>query len=132
MNEHRIRLRGGWGLRPAIAPQSDQVRLALPIRWGLRSTGRVILTRRFGRPPLEPGDRVLLQMDQVQGVVALSLNGQSIFPVLPEITRYEIELPALAEKNVLVLELEMPEPVGKIDSPGDEWGMIALVVRPRE
>ncbi len=72
---------------------------------------------------------LLLKWIRSQGVVALSLNGQSIFPVLPEITHYEIELPELAERNVLVLEIEMPEPVGKIDSPGDEWGMIALVVR---
>jgi hypothetical protein len=132
VNEHRIRLRGGWGIRPAISPESDQVWLTLPVRWGVRNPGRMILTRRFGRPPLEPGSRVLLQMNQVQGVVALTLNGQFIFPVVPEITHYEIELPPLAEKNVLVLELEVRQPTGGITGSGDEWGMIALVVRSAE
>jgi hypothetical protein len=105
------------------------MRLTLPVRWGLRDPRRLILTRRFGRPRLEQGSRVWLQMDQVKGVVALSLNGQSIFPVLPEITRYEIELPTLTERNVLVLEIEVREPGGEITGAGGEWGMIALVVR---
>jgi hypothetical protein len=130
VNEHRIRLRGGWEWRPAVSSGSEQTRLTLPVRWGLRDPRRVILTRRFGRPRLEPGSRVLLQMDQVEGVVGLSLNGDSIFPVLPEITRYEIELPVLAERNVLVLEIEVPEPAGEITGAGAEWGLIALVVRP--
>jgi hypothetical protein len=132
MNEHRIRLRGGWGWRPTNSPESDDVKLTLPVRWRSRNPGRKILTRRFGRPRLEQGSRVLLQMDQVQGVVALWLNGQPIFPVLPEITRYEIELPDLAERNVLILELEVREPDGEITDSGGEWGMIALVVRTDE
>lgn len=130
MNEHRIRLRGGWEWRPAISSECEQTRLTLPVRWGRHDPRRVILTRRFGRPRLEPGTRVLLQMDQVEGVVSLSLNGDSIFPVLPEATHYEIELPALAERNVLVLEIEMPEPASEITGAGVEWGVIALVVRP--
>jgi hypothetical protein len=89
----------------------------------------MILTRRFGGPRVEPGSRVLLQMDQVPGVVALSLNGQSIFPVMPEITHYEIELSTLAERNVLVLEVDVRAPGGETTGAGDEWGTIALIVR---
>jgi len=105
------------------------MRLTLPVRWEPREPRRMVLTRRFGRPHLEHGSRVLLQMDQVQGVIALSLNGQSIFPVLPEITRYEIELTDLAERNVLVLEIDVSQTGGEITGAGGEWGMIALVVR---
>jgi hypothetical protein len=129
VNEHLIRLRGGWESRPAMSSESEQQRLILPVRWGLRDPRQVILTRRFGRPRVQPGSRVLLRMDQVQGIVALLLNGKSIFPVSPEITRYEIELPTLAERNVLVLQIELREPAGEITCAGVEWGMIALVVR---
>jgi hypothetical protein len=132
VNEHRIRLRGGWEWRPVISAESDQKRLTLPVRWGLRDQRRMILTRRFGRPPLEPGSRVLLQMDQVEGVVSLSLNGESIFPVLPQTTRYEIELPALADRNVLVLEIELNESAGATTGAWSEWGQIALIVRSRD
>jgi hypothetical protein len=128
VHEHRIRLRGGWESRPAISSESELKRLTLPVRWGLRDPRRMILTRRFGRPRLEPGSRVLLQMEQVEGVVGLSLNGESIFPVLPETTRYEIELPALAERNVLVLEIDRREPASEITGAAGEWGEIALIV----
>ena len=129
MNEHRIRLRGGWELRPVFPAESEPERLTLPVRWEPRDRRRMVLTRRFGRPPLEPGSRVFLQMDQVEGLVSLSFNGDSIFPVLPETTRYEIELPPLAARNILVLEIELNDPAGETTGAGDEWGQIALLVR---
>ena len=46
-------------------------------------------------------------MDQVEGTVSLVLNGQPIAPVAATTSRYEIELPDLAERNVLVLEIEI-------------------------
>jgi hypothetical protein len=68
-------------------------------------------------------------MDQVEGILALVLNGQPIAPVAAATCRYEIEVPNLAERNVLVLQIELPEPGPEPERRREEWGVIALVVR---
>ena len=68
-------------------------------------------------------------MDQVEGIVSLALNGQPIAPVAAATCRYEIEVPNLAERNVLDLEIELPEPGHNPRGRPEEWGVIALVVR---
>src|SRR5438132_951062 len=104
--EHRIQLRGGWECCAAGLPQSVGRRVTLPIRWSSDDLGRMRLTRRFGRPRLEPGQQELvLQIDQVAGIHSILLNGQPIAAVSPETTRYEIGLDPWLERNVLVLEL---------------------------
>jgi hypothetical protein len=130
VTEHRIRLRGGWACRAAGSPECENRRLDLPVRWSADEPRRLVLTRRFGRPPLDQGRQILLlQMDQVEGILALALNGQPIAPVAAATCRYEIEVPDLAERNVLVLEIELPEPGPEPERHREEWGVIALVVR---
>ena len=130
MTEHRIQLRGGWGYRAAGSPASEDRRLDLPVLWGSESPRRLVLTRRFGRPPLDHGRQLLLlQMDHVEGIRSLFLNGQPIAPMAAAIGCYELELPDLAERNVLVLEIVLPESRADLAGDRDEWGVIALVVR---
>jgi hypothetical protein len=88
------------------------------------------MTRRFGRPPLDHDRQVLLlDMNQVEGLLSLVLNGRTIGRIAPATCSYEIELSDLAERNVLVVEIELPE-AGLIPAEHQkEWGVIALVVR---
>jgi hypothetical protein len=130
VTEHRIRFRGGWECCPVATPESDELRLTLPIRWSRQHPSRLQLTRRFGRPPLDPDSQVLfLQLDQVPGIQSLLLNGRPIARVSPEESRYEIRLDDLPNRNVLLLEIETPRP-GDQAAAQAEWGRIALVIRP--
>ena len=54
VTEHRIRLRGGWECRPAGSPKRMPERLTCRSAGDRAIRGRMVLTRRFGRPPLEP------------------------------------------------------------------------------
>jgi hypothetical protein len=130
VTEHRIRLRGGWTCRAAGSPECEDRRLVLPVRWSCDLPRRLVLTRRFGRPPLDQ-DRlvILLQMDQVEGILSLVLNGRPIALTGGAPCRYEIELPDLAERNVLALEVEVPEAEPIPAEQRKEWGVIALAIR---
>jgi hypothetical protein len=130
VGEHLIRLRAGWGCRAAGLPESQGRRLALPVCWGQESPRRVILTRRFGRPPVATaGQALLLRMEQVEGLLSLSLNGRPIAlgPALS--AGHEIELGELSNRNVLVLEVETPAFEAGPGGSRREWGNIALVAR---
>ena len=139
MSEHRIRLRGGWEARAIDAMPWAVNRLTLPIRWDVDLPRRLRLTRRFQRPPLEdpslPGSRqagqpdLRLLLEQVPGLIALELNGESPVCVWPEQTRYEIPLSRLPQRNQLVLEVETPRRDDRPGGEAPEWGCIALVIR---
>ncbi len=130
MTEHQIRLRGGWTCRAAGALDRVERRLNLPAQWHPDGGGRYLLTRAFGRPPVNRDRETLwLRMERVEGILALELNGRSIGPVSRGTSRYEIELPSLLERNVLVMEIEVPEPGREPAGAGALWGVIALVVR---
>ena len=130
MSDHLIRLRGGWECRAAGLPESEGRRLTLPVRWGQDSPRRVVLTRRFGRPPLETaGQALLLRMDQVEGLFSLSLNGRPIALESVLGSRHEIELGELSDRNLLVLEVETPAFEAGAGGSRREWGNIAIVVR---
>jgi hypothetical protein len=128
--EHRIRLRGGWECRTIEATPGDLERLTLPTHWP--SGRRRLLTRRFGRPRLGPGSRVLLLMEQVPGIRSLLLNGQPAARASPEASRYEIPLGALPERNHLVLEIEPPRSTDPASLAAPGWGEIALLIRTPE
>jgi hypothetical protein len=69
-------------------------------------------------------------MDQVEGILSIVLNGEPIGPTAAATSCcHEIELPNLAERNVLVLELALPESRTDLAGSREEWGVIALVVR---
>jgi hypothetical protein len=133
VTEHRIRLRGGWTCRAAGSPECEERRLVLPVRWSCELPRRLVLIRRFGRPPVDEDRQIfLLQLDQVEGILSLVLNDRPIALTAGAACRYEIEVPALAERNVLVLEIELPEAGCDPGDNREEWGMIALVVRSGE
>ncbi len=69
-------------------------------------------------------------MDHVEGIVSLVLNGQAIVSIKAACSRYEFEVTNLAERNVLVLEIDLPEAGPGSKGREEEWGVIALVVRP--
>src|SRR5271166_2561797 len=97
--DHRIRLRGGWEYCRADSP-ADSERLTLPTRWASDRPGRLRLTRRFGCPPLGPGNPVLLLvLEQVPGIHSIRLNEQQIPHVSPESSSYEIPLDGLLTRN---------------------------------
>jgi hypothetical protein len=130
LTEHRIRLRGGWTCRPAGSAEAEERPLHLPVRWSCGGARRLVLTRRFGRPPLDRGRQILLlQMERVRGIRALVLNGQHIAPGAVENSRFEIEIPDLADRNVLILEIELHEQGPSGSGSSEEWGVIALIVR---
>lgn len=126
MSDHRIRLRGGWEMLEPDEPKSPPRLVTLPIALEPRSTGRLVFVRRFGRPAHDPAQQqVALVLERVPGLARIRLNGRDR-PLLP-IDRFVLENLELAERNVLVLEVE-PETTG---APRDDWGHVALVVGPR-
>jgi len=111
-------------------PESAERPLSLPVRWSEDTQGRLILTRRFGRPRVVAASEVLLlRMEQVDGIVSLSLNGHPIALAAGLATAHEVELDGLSARNVLVLEVEAPEFQAANGRSQQEWGLIALVVR---
>jgi hypothetical protein len=68
-------------------------------------------------------------MDQVEGILFMSLNGQPVAPVSAHTGHYEIALGDLFERNTLVLEIEAPISNREPSASRPEWGIIALVVR---
>jgi hypothetical protein len=133
VNEHRIRLRGGWECCATGTLRPIRERLSLPVRWSPHGPKRLRLTRHFGRPPLDPArQELVLDLDQVAGISSVVLNGQSVACVSPERSRFEIPLDGALERNTLVLEIETPEAAGEPAGMTPEWGFIALVIRPIE
>jgi hypothetical protein len=130
MSEHLIRLRAGWDCRAAGATAAEHRRLTLPVRWARDQADRLILSRKFGRPPFDQErEQVLLRMDQVSGIFNLTVNGEPMGPVSTQNQRYEIVLGNLRARNTLMIEIENPCSITEISASEREWGQIALVVR---
>jgi hypothetical protein len=130
LNEHSIRLRGGWECRSTAAGESLPARLALPTRWTSDQTGLITLTRRFGRPPLDADrDALWLRLDQVPGIRSLHLNGQPLVPIPPTSSRFEFPLAGLLDRNQLDLEVDIAAASARSAAVGADWGVISLVIR---
>jgi hypothetical protein len=130
MTEHRIKLRRGWECQETGSPPSAARRLELPTRWTFEMPTRLTLTRRFGRPALDLDRQVLLlEMEQIAGTHSILLNAQPIALASATTSSHTIRLSDLAERNVLVLEIETPAPVVSAAGIVDDWGMISLIVR---
>ena len=89
------------------------------------------LSRRFGRPQWDAANQILLlELDRVEGIQSLMLNGELLAATDPMRSSYEIPLGELLERNLLVLEVETSGSGG--DSVGQDpgWGQIALLIRP--
>ena len=122
MDEHRIRLRGGWECGRIGTAGSAPERMTLPVRWAPEISGRMRLSRRFGRPHLDAARQILLlELDRVQGMQTLLLNGEILAAASPARSSYEIPLGELLERNLLVLEVETGGAGG--DSVGQDPGL---------
>lgn len=123
MDEHAIRLRGGWECLPLDRGEGRSARVTLPAAIGLLPPGRLRLLRRFQRPPRAADAPVVLRVDRGAGILSVSLNGRPIGPASPGRAEFELRLPPLEPRNELVIDAEPP--------PGDvEWGAFCLVFGP--
>jgi len=125
LNEHAIRLRGGWECRSTALGESVPRRIVLPTQWTSEHTGLATLTRRFGRPPFYfAGETLSLRLDQVPGIHALRFNGQSLAPVSPDRAQFEFPLAGLRDRNQLDVEVDV-----RAAGAQSAWGLISLVIR---
>src|SRR4051812_16595159 len=77
MTEHRIRLRAAWDRIDPVAEAARRV--DLPASWGPPdAAGPFRLRRAFGRPRVDPGGAILLELADVPGLVAARLNGRPL------------------------------------------------------
>jgi hypothetical protein len=104
--------------------------MTLPGLWPLGRARRLRLTRRFRRPRLDKGiESLCLRLQRVPGLDRITLNGAPLPLQLDNQGSTEIELPDLPERNLLVLDVSLPEadPAGSVAFA--DWGQIALLVR---
>ena len=93
MSEHRIRLRGGWLLRETTPRDATPRRITLPLAGFDANAGKIILFRSFQRPPLDPGRESLwLRLDDVPGLLSVSLNNRRIALVSPGVSNVLVPL----------------------------------------
>ncbi len=131
MKEHRIRFRGGWECQSVETADSALEKVTLPVRWAPQVSRRLRLSRRFGRPNLDAARQcLLLELDRVEGIQSLRLNGETLAAVSPARSSYEIVLGELLDRNLLVLEIDTKGLSGDAAGQGPDWGHIALVIRP--
>jgi len=130
MPEHLIRLRGGWLWGDREGGAAAARRVSLPLEAPPRGTSRVVLTRQFGRPPLDPGrERLALRLEGVVGLVELRLNGRAMAIPSGGATDLELSPDDLQPSgNVLVLEF-LPSSRPHAEADDSRWGMVALVIR---
>jgi hypothetical protein len=108
-------------------------RITLPIRWGPDRSGRVLLTRRFGRPPIVSlHQELFLIMEQVPGVLSISLNDVEFSDISPEQSSFQHRLQGLPPRNVLTLCVESERARAGPDAQGSDWGFISLAIRDRD
>jgi hypothetical protein len=105
--------------------------MTLPVRWAPDVQGRLRLSRRFGRPHLDATRQcLLLELERVEGIQCLLLNGEILAAAAPARSSYQIPLGDLLERNLLVLEIEMSEAGGDSAGQDPDWGHISLLIRP--
>lgn len=130
MSEHVIRLRGPWECLGVGKPGDLPPRVTLPMSWPAWSVGiaQVRLARAFGLPTFDRGrEAVDLQMVGVPGVVAARLNGLELDAPPGGADGWLVRVDGLLRpRNQLVLDVD-PARVSE-----DEWGAIALVIRPTD
>lgn len=130
MPEHLIRLRGGWSWDDREGGPVAARRVSLPLEGAPRGTSRIVLTRQFGRPPIDPGrERLALRLEGVDGLVGIRLNGHDL--ALPPVGATDLELSPddlQPTGNVLILEV-IPSSGTHAGADNSRWGRIALVIR---
>jgi hypothetical protein len=131
VDEHRIRLRGGWFCQSAFSAQEPLDRITLPIRWGPDRPRRLRLSRRFGRPPFDPEQqRLLLELDEARGIQSLLLNGTPLTMILPTKSYYLLPLTEIDDRNTLLIDVDTSQSCGSLAEGSRDWGQIAILIRP--
>lgn len=130
MPGHRIRLRGAWELSDGRRGDATR-KLSLPTHRRGDLDGPIRLTRRFGKPPIDPSLEVIsLELLGVPGLARIEWNGLEL--PLPPGRRVDwvvpLDGPWLA-RNTLTLDVEL-DPSDRVES-AEGWGTIALVIAPR-
>lgn len=127
MAEHMIRLRGGWEL---VEPRKTDAsrRITLPASDLFETPARVVLSRSFQRPRLDPLRETLwLRLEAVPGLTSIALNGREVGRGPFEDPVILLAVEDLEPRNLLVIEVEPPGAEEEMD-----WGSIALMVRQSE
>jgi hypothetical protein len=70
-------------------------------------------------------------LEQVAGTRSLLLNGQTLAGISLPLSRYEIRLPDLLERNQLEIEVDLAEAATGSSSEAANWGLISLVISPK-
>lgn len=128
MPEHLIRLRGPWEVYFLANSPRPPTRLSLPVPVLPASEDSRLLLRHFGRPVQWNQDiPTVLRLDQVPGVVVVSLNGETVAEH-PATESGPLEFPVarlLRPRNVLELTVAPgPDRTGERGLP---WGSVSLI-----
>jgi hypothetical protein len=126
MPGHLIRLRAAWDRRDPADVEADAApaRVDLPLDRPIAGAP-FRLERRFGRPRLGPRESIRLRLEDVPGLVAVTLNDRVLARPGPGTTDLTLDPgPALQARNLLILDVDP----GLWDAPPESWGTIALEV----
>lgn len=130
MQEHQIRLRGGWEWHDPSNRRSRPRAVTLPFDWPAGQASPVRLVRKFGSPPLDPSrESLVLNLERVPGLVAVRFNDRPVPLPDPESSGLSVPLDQPRGQNELVLDVD-PVRAASALRPGSQWGHIALVIRP--
>lgn len=121
MEGHTIRLRGGWDCLRPEQPTIDPVPVVLPTSSNAMPGGRLLLRRRFGRPPREPEASAVLRISGMPGLRSLTFNGRPIEVDSPASSDFETDLGPLQPRNELTIEAQPPPNAA-------DWGDVRLVL----
>ncbi len=120
MEEHTIRLRGGWECFRPNEPTTHPSTIALPTPSATLPPGRLILRRRFGRPPSQPSAPAILWISGMPGLRSLTFNGRPIEAGSPDGPDFRADLGPLQPRNELTIEADAP-------ALASDWGDVRLV-----
>lgn len=128
MSEHWIRLRGGWTADRGDS-NSPAGWLTLPLSRSPWPDPPRTLRRHFQAPLIDPQrEAVWLVLAAMPGRREIRLNGEPLDATPGDSMAVEIPLPApLPHRCRLEIELMADDP----GPSADEWGHVALVIRPR-
>jgi hypothetical protein len=130
MPEHRIRFRGGWESSVADGDHGGASRLILPVVWPPGIVGPIRLTRRFGRPPIDPTvESVWLELSGVPGLQSLRINGVELGMPRAGVIDWTVRLESLEARNTLTLAVDLGQVLAEERLGG--WGSIALLITPK-
>ncbi len=131
MPEHRIRLREGWESSALDGHPGDVGRLSLPVVWTRGTQGPIRLSRRFGRPPIDPAiESIRLELRGIPGLRSVHLNGVALGPPPAGVLDWTLPLTEpLGSRNTLTLEVVL-EQASTVEIP-EGWGSIALMIAPK-